>query len=322
MAQRNDDELASYLAALLNPFGQISDQERLWYLTELNIAQPYLGAAQMNDLWMAYWISKGIPQGSVNDMAYNWLLSLGIPAGHINDMWHTYFEVPAYPPILDTTLVWLDETTLVTSGSDVIGWTNKGSGGALYDLDVIAGSPQIGLINGLNSPSFALLDSLRPTVDTLINRPLTIMALFQIDSISAGGTLNTLFDNGPSGTSTPRMQFFHRKGSGTFENWNFVYPNGIATPVNSSDTIVHGLQAKEDPGSSGMRLNLSGEAIVTNTGTGGDGFVYATLGNEYVNADRGFLGRLNSFYVWDFELSTQELSDMRVYIASRGGITW
>jgi len=227
-----------------------------------------------------------------------------------------------YPQILDTALVWLSSDSIVKSGLDFASWSNKGTGGAVYDLTVVAGLPTIGLINGNEGVHFGQTASVRPALPSAINRPITIMFIMQIDSIVAGGTLNTLFDNHNSGTVTPRMQFFHRRTQGIFQNWHAVYPNGMATAIDSSDVLPHGVSVNDDPLSGGMILDVSGNPIDINTGAGGTGLVYITMGNEYVNLDRGFIGTVTDFIIWDSELTTVDYNEMKAYLAAKGGFTW
>ncbi len=317
MAQRNDDELAFYLAELSNPNGQISDQERLWYLTELNIAQPYLGATQMNDLWTAYWLTKGIPQGSVNDMAYNWLVSLGIPARHINDMWHDYFDsVIAYPPVLDTALVWSDESTLLISGQDITGWNNKGTGGAAYDLiGETSGSvlPQLSSQNGISCLELSLIANtdrkwLRPASGLFIPQPFTIIVVANLDLVAT--TQRVLFDGFAGGTRS------YLQSDDFFREFSFHGGIPINAGANSEDLLPHVFTCIGDGATSALHISDVFDGIDVDSGI--NGITYITVGSNF-NTFTSWSGRIYEILVFDYSISNSDYLSIQSFMRDKWG---
>jgi len=291
MAQRNDDELAFYLAALTNPFGQISDQERLWYLTELNIAQPYLGPTQMNDLWMAYWLSKGFAQESVNDMAYKWLLSLGIPAGHINDMWHTYFEIPAYPPILNSALAWIKPESIVQSVGSVTRLNNLGTGGTDFDLVTIAGDLTVTQSNGFNVVNYDGLSHIRPLLEQVLVQPNRIYAAYQLTDLT---TQNICQVYDAMTSSVLRHKLLLDKAN---DRHRLETGQSIVTPNNSLTVNVEVTSALFNGATSDL---LVAPNIVASGNVGTQNFEYVTLGGRYPGLEGSdMLGTINEFIVFN-----------------------
>lgn len=190
------------------------------------------------------------------------------------------------PIELKTALVWLDETTLVISGSDVTDWENKGTGGATYDLigqTNGATLPQVGVFNGLNIADLSLLPGgnrkhFSPSAPTVIAQPFSIFIVAKLDVLP--GAQATLIDS-TAGTDRVYIDAQQSSTSFTFSAGN-VFTSGAGT----SDAQPHIFASRADGTNGGF--SVSSITDLTPFDTGLNELSYVTLG-----------ANLNKFQTWD-----------------------
>ena len=86
MTNRSDDKKSALLTILSLSDGQVNDLEKAWLLTI--ITSPV--SANINELWVEFWLQEGFTLSNFNDMAYEWLGTLGY-TGAYPDRWAQYW---------------------------------------------------------------------------------------------------------------------------------------------------------------------------------------------------------------------------------------
>ena len=86
MTNRTDDKKAALLILTGESDGQVNDLEKLWL--ESVITSPV--SANINDLWVEFWLQEGYSQTNYSDMAFEWLGDLGY-TGAYPDRWAQYW---------------------------------------------------------------------------------------------------------------------------------------------------------------------------------------------------------------------------------------
>jgi len=103
---------------------------------------------------------------------------------------------PSYPAILNTAVVWLDNTTIQDTAGAVTNWANKGTGGAGYDINQVLGTADgivVGSLNGLRTVSSnGSASYMETTTPMLIPAPFTFFAVMRMDLTASA--LVYLFD--------------------------------------------------------------------------------------------------------------------------------
>jgi len=184
--------------------------------------------------------------------------------------------VAGYPAILDTVLTWRDNTTIVTSGLNVVGSTNKGVGGAGFDLISAGGSLgtlTVGSINGLNTifHNGASNMRLRTNAEVITLSPYTGYFVFKSDA--AMPALTIFYDSFGSAITNNRFAI-QDNGSGLYRV-GYISKGGIAS-VGATNTIVNTIISTNDGNGAGA-AQLGGAAPVNFTTSAGDGYSHSTV---------------------------------------------
>lgn len=130
-------------------------------------------------------------------------------------------------PLVSGALVHLDETSIV--GSPVTEWTNGGSGGSGYDLDVVLGTAANltrSTINGLDAVTSDGTASMETTAGQNITGKMTVFSVIKINVINGG----FLMDARDSGTA--RSALFDTSGK-------WAMNDGATLSFGTMDTNLH-----------------------------------------------------------------------------------
>jgi len=219
------------------------------------------------------------------------------------------------PPILATALVWFDETTLVVSGSDVTGWTNKGTGGPTYDLTGFTSAlilPQLNAVNGVDVVDFNVVPDRSwfvPAAGIEITQPYTVVVVSQQDTLPLAQ--HVIFD----GIAAGNRAFIQ---SISTDNQIQAFSGNVLNAGINSSTLLASIKTFVANNVGNDRIKISDISDVSgNAGIGS--WTYCTLGAN-LNTFNGTDGWVHAFIVFNSALITQEIVDIENYYKSKLGI--
>lgn len=140
-----------------------------------------------------------------------------------------------YPAILDTALVWLDNSTIQDTAGTVTNWANRGTGGASYDMDTVTSTPTVTTVNGLSSVLFdGGNDHILTGSAVLIAQPFTVHLVAR--AVTTPTVANEHFY---SSDPVPGTDLHFIGMNNAQQNYQFHAGGNLLTTSPSVDTNIH-----------------------------------------------------------------------------------
>lgn len=219
------------------------------------------------------------------------------------------------PAILNTALVWLDDSTFVTSGNDITRWTNKGTGGAVYDMNGLTSGtllPQLSSFKGLSIADLSLSPNadrkyFRPTVTQLINQPMTFISVAALRVVSTG-VIRVLFH-----TTTGQAATSCFMSASTTDSYLLGSPTIIASPNSLTDVAPHvNVGVINSPNSRIIITDIHDEI----GDSGSNNYTYGTIGGN-LNTQQNWDGWVGEFIIFDSVLNDDDLALVITYLRNK-----
>lgn len=215
--------------------------------------------------------------------------------------------------LLATALVDLNESGIVGS-SPVTEWTNSGTGGSPYDLDVIVGTgANLTAVTVLGHTAIRSVGSagLEATSGQLISQPMTIFAVATFTDASPS-TFQVMFSSRSSADDKVEIV------TNSVDSDKFVATAGTGLTISSAydnDPHLFSFQIKT---AADDIFKASGLATQTSDG-GSNNWDYGTL---FVSPSEGSTAKLdfNQLLVFDTELSDDDFTIVENYLLDKYGL--
>lgn len=215
-----------------------------------------------------------------------------------------------YPVIMDSAVVWYDDTTLTSSGGVVTGQANRGTGGSTYDLSTVVGSPVLTTVNGLAAAQFdGATTYMTPAVEITLTQPHTAFLVIKPD-VLPGGTDHYPIDTHVDGNTSNRHYFQLLTST---DSYRIFGGSGMVTGAATLDTNTRLMIG----GFSGASSTFEVPGILTKTAgdAGANTWDFGTFGARVdLGAGRYFNGKMPGFVLFNGLLSTVDYNSVKEYL--------